>query len=424
MARPTENFNLAASSDSTRRRSIARIGIESDRFGAVAGIALLVAASVASLFAPQAGQLLALTAAMLCAAYLRPLLPAAILVFVHAGSVIFASRALETESSDFAVYHELFVTICTGSAPLAETLFSFGAEIGLPVLYKILSFTGACSLSINGLAYVQALFVSMAILWLLCSTGSTGRTPGQSAMIVGGTMALFSFVYVTQLSRQTISSAFLLWLLVDRRSSISTAGALLTATIFHLTAPLIYGLACLMRSTSRVGMAILGLLCLGIYAMGNEVLSWAIERSDAFDGFAKLMYYATEVDTNESVGSDLRALAYLLAAGLASLSLKRIKSPESAPDARMLLGFAALAAVLLPLPLAATRLTLAFSALGIGFYLFSALTLRYPRLAVFALISALIFKSGLFSITGPADHEMWLAFPNWSFYPLYYVAAF
>jgi hypothetical protein len=411
-------------SSATRRFSHFWTSADNDNLGIAVSMVALVLASVVSLFVPAAGQYMALLSAMLCAVHFRSFLLAPIVVFAHAGSVVFASRALLAESSDFVVYYDLFENICRGGAPLEDALFSFGTEIGLPLVYKALSVTGACGLSITGLAYFQTLIVSVPILWLLCSRTSNGWTPEQSALVVGGTMALFSFVYVTQLSRQAISSGLLLWILVDRRSNPKAIGALVLATIFHLTAPLIFSIAWLVRSAPRVATVILAGVCLLIYVLGGDLLQWILEHFDSFEGISKLMIYATDADPEGAVGSDLRAVAYLLAAGMASLPLTRKSTMDLTLDARMLLGFGALAGVMLLLPLAATRFTLAFSALAIGYFLFRALVLQYPRTGVFVLISALIFKSGLLNIMGPDDQTMWQSYPAWSLYPLYYLMAF
>jgi len=390
----------------------------------VAALAALAAATIVSMLAPQLAQLFALAAAMLCTRYLRPLLPLALLLHAHTGSLVFASRALEAESSDYAVYFDLFTDVCIGIAPIDDTMYAFGVELGLPLLYQVLAHLGTCRLSITGLAYLQALVVSLAILIPLCMRALRGRLPHQSMLIVGGVLALFSFVYVTQLSRQAISSALLLPLLLGTHGRWTTVLLLALATLFHLTAPIVYGLALLMRSASFRGLAVAGLLGAGAALFGADLLEWALERADSFVGLAKLAYYASDAETEGAVGSDLRAIAYLLVAGLASLPLSRRIGKDVRRDAPMLLGFALLAWALLPLPLAATRLTLAFSSLAIGFYMFRALAQGHPRIAALVLMLAVLSRSGLSNVFGPSDQALWHAFPSSSWQPLYYLAAF
>jgi EpsG family len=394
-------------------------GLESAACFAAIAIAL-----VASLFAPQVGQLAALFACMLCAAYARALLPVAIFAFAHAGAVSLASYAIDVELSDFVVYFDLFRGICSNSVSIEDSLFAFGPEIGLSLAYFLISFAGGCGLSINGLAYVQTMLVSFAALTLLCVHGTRSRVPFEAAVIVGGILALFSFVYVAQLSRQTISSALLLAALLGNGRRGQAIGLVALATLFHLTAPLIYALAVTLRSPSRATV-IAGLVVVGAFlAFGTDLLAWALENADSVVGVSKLAYHLADKEFEETIRSDYRALFYLIGAGLVSLPLSKRVPRESLRDARVLLGFALLAWVVIPLPLAATRLTLAFSAIAIGFFMFKPLVVAYPRLAMLILVFAVLFRSGALNLLGQPDQTLWQAFPSASVYPLYYVESF
>lgn len=394
------------------------------RFEVDACVGSLALAIVASLFAPLAGQLIALFACMLCAAYARKLLPFAILAYAHAGAVVVASRALNAESSDFVVYFDLFSGICSNTVGLVDSLFAFGPEFGLPLLYNLTPVVGGCGLSINGLAYVQTVFVSFVALSLLCSYAIRDRSAFQAAIVVGGTLALFSFVYVTQLSRQMLSSIFVLAALLYNGRRSTSWGLVVLATMFHLSGPIIFGIAVMLRSASRF--ALVG-TCLTIVALLSAVpllLTWGLENADAFAGLAKLMYYSGGMENGPRVESDYRALLFLVAAGLVSIPLSKGSRHLAMPDARLLLGLALLAYAVLDLPLAATRMTLAFSAIGIGYFLFKGLVANYPRLSMLALFLAILLRSGIFNFFGPPDQPLWQAYARFSIYPLYYGAAY
>jgi hypothetical protein len=387
-------------------------------------VSAVAAAAIISFFWPQGGLLCGLFACMLCAARLRPLLPLALLVFAHAGSTVVTSRDLNGEASDFATYFDLFSGICSNMVSTEDSLFTFGPEFGLASAYLLISIVGGCGLSIYGLAYVQTVLVSFTMLALLCAHGVRGRGSIQAALIVGGTLALFSFIYVTQLSRQAISSAFVLAALLGNGQRGKVAALVAMATAFHLTAPVIYGLAVILRSPSRASI-MTGTVLIGAFlAVGTELLAWALEHAESFVGVGKLAYHFAETELEETVRSDERALLLLIAAGLVSVPFLRRIPRESLRDARVLWGFALLAWVLLPLPLAATRLTLAFSAIAIGYFLFKPLAVASPRLALLVLFACIVYRSGVLSLFDPPDQTLWYAFPSSSIYPLYYFESF
>jgi hypothetical protein len=393
-------------------------------FESAACCAAVLVAVVASFFAPQAGQLFALLACMACARFCRALLPLALLTYAHAGAAIFASRTLEAESSDFVVYFELFRDICSGSVPLRETLSAFGLEFGLSASYHMLAGAGACGLSIHGLAYLQTLVVSTALLGVLAVRCIEDRAPAQAALVLGGTLAMFSFIYVTQLSRQTISSLFILMALFESRRSSVAWTWLALATAFHLTAPVVYGLARLLRTAPWFSLGITAAILAALTLYGTELLEWGLEQASNLPGLDKLGYYAVEFDDDGSVGSDLRAVLYLCIAAIASLPWRRGGSAEMSKDLRLLLGFALLAGAVLVLPLAATRLTLAFSALAVGYYLFKGLVARSTKLAGAVLVAVIVLRSGVFQVFGPAEQMLWQAYDAYALWPLYYVASF
>ena len=391
--------------------------------GATAFGATALAAAI-SLYFPMAGQLCALLACILCAARLRSFFPVALAVFAHSAAIVTASRMLDSESSDFVVYFQLYRDICAIGGPTADTLLPFGYEVGLSSLYHVIAYAGGCGLTINGLAYVQGLLVGTGTLALLCGYAMRDHGGARGAVVVGGTLVLFSFIYVTQLSRQCISSAFLLAALLGRQRRMGTLALLAMATAFHLTAPVIFLVAKALRSASPRRIALGATLAVIIAAFASDLLLLAIDHADVVPGLVKLAYYADGASDESAVGSDIRALLYLTAAGLLSLGAPARALPDGSRNATMLLGLAALSLALLNLPLAATRVTLAFSGIAIGYFLFAALVSRWPRLSVVLLIIAIVFRSGLSAVFAQPDQTLWTTYPWASATPLYYISSY
>jgi hypothetical protein len=420
---PIPSFPAAPERDSSQ---LAGAGIANPTalFASVVCSGGVLGAVLVSFFAPQVGQLCVLLACMLCARYCGVLLPLALTAYAHAGASVLASRALESESSDFAVYYDTFRDICSGTVPLRETLSTFGLEWGLPASYHVVAAVGGCGLSIHGLAYLQTLLVSTALFIVLAARSLEGRSPDRAALVLGGMLAMFSFIYVTQLARQTISSLFVLLALFESRRFGRVLAWLALATVFHLSAPLVYALARLLRSSPWIGLAMTAALVTAATAYGTELLEWGLARADDIPGLDKLAYYAIEFDADESVGSDMRAVVYLGLAAAASLRWRFAPGDPLAKDLRMLSGFGLLALAVLALPLAATRLTLAFSAIAVGYYLFKAIADASPRIALLALTGVVFFRSGLFAVFGPAEQTLWKAYDAYAWWPLYYIVAF
>jgi hypothetical protein len=225
------------------------------------------------------------------------------------------------------------------------------------------------------------------------------------------------------LSRQTLSSLFVLHAVFLARSRIGWSLSLVGATLCHTTGPLLIGLAWLFRVLPlwcTLGLpAVLWWLGSTIDGLFDLVRSFA----DYVAVFDKLAYYA-DLAEGASVASDNQAVVYLLLSA-APLLLARGRSDPERGSLRIALGFGLLALVLLPLPLAATRLSLPFAFFGGGFLLFSALT-RLPRpLAGVLLVALLAFRVQAVVASDPTvEHGLWSGYPAASWLPGYYIGGF
>lgn len=386
------------------------------------GIALAVFTFGIALLAPIAAYFVALLAIFSCVRSQSRFSALAVVAFAFAGSIVFASRNFVDGAVDFDNYYSVFNAVCS-HAPAEDGLLAFGPEIGLPALYGLLSLLGACHLSIAGLAFVQCLLVSALLLGLVVKVAEERIAPRYRAEVVVGMCVMFSFFFITQLSRQALSSVFLLYALMLAKSRRRVLLALGVASVCHLTAPLLYFAALLMRRFTRAAIPLA--LVLALVALGSlDRLVALVLNSDVVGSLDKLQYFVQLQDSAQGAASDQLTVAYLLVAALAFLLAKRRSAADSA-DMRMLFGLALMSAALVPLPLAATRFALPFGSLVVGYYVFAGLSAWRPavaRLLLVALIGARGFS--LSAVDEGADHALWTNHASWSLVPGYFLPTY
>lgn len=345
-----------------------------------------------------------------------------LIAFAHAGSVSFASRNFAGDSVDFAAYFHVYESICRG-ADSADGWLAFGSEAGLPLVYGGLSAIGLCGLSIQGLAYVQSLLVSSTMLGILLAICRRSVAPRDRPMVITGAALLMSFFFTTQLSRQALSSVFVLHAVFLAGTPLRRAISVLLATLFHSTGPVLIGLAWLLRKLPTRWVLVLGasLWFARSYLDGAVELAWSL--SDSLSLLGKLGYYA-DISPDASVASDSQAVLYLLVAS-APLLLAGGATSRLRDDTRMMFGFGLIALALLPLPLAATRLTLPFAFFCVGCFVFSGLNRvsRALSLTLLLMLFALRFEA-MINSDSSADHGLWASFPAASVVPGYYLERF
>lgn len=385
--------------------------------------ALLLGSGCLSFFSPQGGLVAAWVAVMLAAARAPRLLSGPLLLFSHAGALIFASRSFDGLSSDFRNYFGVFSEFCSAGGSPVEALRTFGLEVGVPAAYGLLSTAGGCGLSIAGLAYLQALVVSFATLLIMTRYAVAATGTRERPYAIGGLCLMYSFFFATQVSRQSASSIFLLAALFVARTGTGVALNLMLATLLHLTAPVIFAIAWVLRMTSNKGLVALAAAAACVALYSGPLLAFAIANLDAFEPLAKLAYYAGELE--DGAFSDTQSLVYLLVPGLAFALVPRLRRlPDAARDARLLLGFALVGLLLLPLPLATTRLTLAFGLLVQGYFIFKALASLSRPIAAVGLLLLLALRIGLIGGSGGEEHALWSSYARASWLPGYFVSSF
>lgn len=382
-----------------------------------------LAAIAASLWSPLLGLLVAWVGVLHTASHAPELTKWPLLAYAHAGALTFASRTFDAVSSDFVIYNTVYAATCHGIPDLEDTLLAFGPEIGLPICYQLLSALGLCGLSIHGLAWLQG-FITAGALLLVISRRVRQETPSDELpMALGGLCLMLSFFYVTQLSRQAASSVFVLaalWLARSRRSAFALV---LLGTLFHLTAPVVWGLGAALRGRMQRALPVLGLAALIPILAFDQIVTFAAQNVASFEPLAKLAFYAVPADDGGGPQSDLQGAVLLAIAGALSAWRAR-REPALAADARLLLGFAVLAVVLLPIPLAATRLTLPIAWLAVGAFLFRGLAGTARPLGWLALLALLLLRVVVASMPSDNEHALWFGYPPASWMPGYWLLAF
>lgn len=394
-----------------------------DARGMARTAALVLAALALSLFAPTMALLVAWIAVVDSARSAPQWLAWPLAAFAHAGALVFASRSFDATSSDFVNYFDVYSATCAGSASLEDALLAFGSELGLPLVYRLLSALGLCGLSIHGLAWLQGFVTSTALLMVVTRHALRETPADERPLALGGLCLMFSFFLSTQLSRQAASSVFVLsalWLARTRRARLLQV---LLGTLFHLTAPLVWGLAILLRDRLRRALpALLAVTLVSLLAF-DRIVAFAVENVGAFEVLAKLAIYAVQEDDGGGPMSDLQAVVMLAVAG-GLLLMRARREPRLRGAAQLLLGFALIGLALLPVPLAATRLTLPLAWIAIGWFLFRGLAGIGRPFAWAALLALLALRVGLWSLPGEGDHALWFAYPPASWMPGYYLTTF
>jgi len=397
-------------------RANASLGIAYSVFFALVALA-------ASLFSPPLALLLAWVGVVVSAQEAPEHVSWPLMAFAHAGALIFASRTFADASSDFVGYYAVYEATCDVGSDLEDTLLAFGPEIGLPAFYQLLSALGLCGLSINGLAWLQGFLTAAALLLVTARWARKEARPDELPMALAGLCLMFSFFYVTQLSRQAVSSVFVLAALWHARSRRATFVLLLVATLFHVTAPLIWGLCVLMRGRVRRAVPALILTAAIPILAFDQIVAFAVEHVDSFGPLAKLAIYSAPGDDGGGPSSDWQGVVQLAFAG-ALFAWRARREPGLAKDARMLIGLSMVALAMLPVPLASTRATLPIAWLAIGAFVFRGLAGTARPLGWLVLAALLTLRVVAASMPSEGAHALWFAFAPVGWFPGYWLLAF
>jgi hypothetical protein len=327
-------------------------------------------------------------------------------------SVSMASRKTFGEADDFTNYYKVYLDVlATGSKALGV----FGNEVGLPLFYRILAVPGIRN-PVLPLFAVAMLSSVLLVIWL-DRHGSRLFPPERYGSVVAVTLLFCGFLMSTQVTRQFLSSCFLLFAISNPRGR--GLMWLLVATLFHQTAlPLFVLIKVAVRYRWRflIATAIFTLVIL-VYFQAIVRLGLSVNLN-AFAVGAKLLYYAgyyadTGTQSASAALTELRVVTMIcVAAALCSKYMPRGWGP-------LILGVG-----VLYFPMMSFRLFLLFGVVITG-YLISFLSYRvgWAPLTSVAVALALWRFSGSFSGRDQSVFALWDKFDFAGFFPFYYVLA-
>ncbi|CAN5789501.1 hypothetical protein BH11GEM2_BH11GEM2_07160 [soil metagenome] len=332
-------------------------------------------------------------------------------------SVSMASRKTFGEADDFTNYYKVYLDVlATGSKALGV----FGNEVGLPLFYRILAVPGIRN-PVLPLFAVAMLSSVLLVIWL-DRHGSRLFPPERYGSVVAVTLLFCGFLMSTQVTRQFLSSCFLLFAISNPRGR--GLMWLLVATLFHQTAlPLFVLIKVAVRYRWRflIATAIFTLVIL-VYFQAIVRLGLSVNLN-AFAVGAKLLYYAgyyadTGTQSASAALTELRVVTMIcVAAALCSKYMPRGWAP-------LILGVGVLYIIFLPFPMMSFRLFLLFGVVITG-YLISFLSYRvgWAPLTSVAVALALWRFSGSFSGRDQSVFALWDKYDFAGFFPFYYVLA-
>lgn len=153
-------------------------------------------------------------------------------------ALIYGSRVHSVVlSDDFIRYYASYVSLLEQDSVIAwlkQAFGTFGFELGLPVYYGILTFLFGELHSAHLLFYTILLPCILLLIWLE-KYGMQGCSQSQKSLCVLLVFLFFNFVWTTWLTRQTISSIWILYS-ISAYTTRSRRGFGILACLFHLTA--------------------------------------------------------------------------------------------------------------------------------------------------------------------------------------------
>lgn len=349
-----------------------------------------------------------------------------LLAFSHAGALIFASRNLLSNSSDVSNYYGVYNATCSSSSGLENTILAYGYEIGLPLVFKLLSALGLCGLSPAGFAWLLGLFTSLALMLIISKITIQEAPLDERALVMVGSCLLFPFFFTTQLSRQAIASIFVIaaiWL-VQRgwlKLVVVTLGS-----FFHLSTPIIFIVVSLFKRKSWLSILFMLIPVLLFSAFSLDmVIPFLLDHFGSIDQVGRLSEYVTIADETEGPRSDLQTVVLLLSAGVV-LAWRSRREPAFASNAKVLLSLGLFALPLLTIPLVATRLLLPVAWFAIGIFIFLGFSSKNLRkLGWLIALVLFVIRITTYSLPGEqSDHALWVAYPPVDFFPGYWLFKF
>lgn len=332
-------------------------------------------------------------------------------VCAYSGSVIVSSRATFGASDDFSSYYDAYLLIFNGDFSAGSNLF--GAELGLPIYYYLLSCFGKSN-QIFVLFAVALLSSSLFVLWL-DKFGSLIFPPARYGTLMAISLLFFNFASATQVTRQMISLPFVLF-------AISVTGWrtivwLIFAGLFHQSTLLIF---LLFKMVERLGwyMAAMAII-FGIFfsLFFNQIIEIALSfDSNLISLFSKFAFYQDNYDQNMQV--NLSGLKFVAIGCIAALLSAKFM-PRGWGE--LILSVGVIYILLLPFPLVPFRTFLIFVAVISGYIAsFLAFRVGWSVVSWGAAIYAIYLALKQLSMSHSDTFYLWDKFDWFGYFPMYY----
>ncbi len=293
-----------------------------------------------------------------------------VLLFCISFSLIVSSKAFDvSEADDFLNYFNDYYQITINTQNFSQVLsqYSFGLELGLPLIFMVIGILLPI-LTPHQLMFLLAFLFSMIFsTWLVNTCYVRHYKTLNHGYIIALALILLSLTSGSQLVRQGISSAILLFA-ISNRDLVLRSTFLFIASIFHLTAIPIFLISIILLKYKWKGFTFL-LSVLGIFFLiGFDSLT-------EFPELIKIAYYS-KLENAEISSVDIGTLKWLTVAviiGVFSAITKKTTdcriSNEVATWTPFTLFFIILFISFIQYPLISTRLTMIFSSLILGYLL-------------------------------------------------------
>ena len=374
-----------------------------DQYALAAAVVLLAAVYLFSPLASYIGALLFLT---LCSRFLyRVVRVAAGIVTVLSGASIWASRTFgESLSDDFAQYYEIYGRInnhewTSGVIP--------GYEFALPAFLKLISLVFP-NLTPNGLMFVVTTTAGLILLAYLERFGLDEFPREKKGYGVAMVFLFFSFVMVTQLTRQMLSSVLLVYLFFVVRPA-WTCASLMAASATHITAVAVHAVVRTLQGTYMVLVFVMAAILMARFVDVESVASAVI----GYD-IPRLGYYLVGAESSGNIATLAIVVLVAVAGALSLLALKASKQRITTQEKRammILVGVIAVYLLTLNVTLLPFRLFLIIHAVMAGWF-FAFFTRRFPSVYLAIGGVALIFwRTHSLYVINPAS-----AFVPWGLY--------
>lgn len=329
----------------------------------------------------------------------------------YAGSVTVASRMTFLPSDDFINYYQTYLDLLYDG--LEGEFGTFGTEVGLPIYYFLISRLQIEN-QIFPLFAVTMLGSSLFVLWI-DTYGSKVFPTERYGTLMAISLIFYSFVSVTQLTRQMISLSFLLFAIsaVGWRSAVFLGCSIL----FHQSSLLMY-LIFKMANRFSWQAAMLALVA-GIlfFSYFNQLLNLALDSGvDLIRIESKFSYYADSGET--FTAADLSGLKFVALCAISALiSAKHMPAGWAA----MILYVGVLYILFLPFQLLSLRTFLPFVAVLVGYFLtFMGFRIGWLPISWLGLIYGAYIFFKQFNMDPDYPFELWVKF-NWiGTTPFYY----